>query len=250
MPDGADRSRSVDPGHRDDPARGEDVQVRCPRCDAVGEYDKGFTYRKVTCRKCEARFVATSGVIVDPPPERPDADAARPVSTWRLPRVTSVLVLGALLAGNVVLAYAWSAARSELDELNGALEGLPGARPARGSSPGTRGERAKGGGPPGEAASAEAGDPATDVGGKDKVTTARLVMALQKAAMEDLNEEVEGLRKRLEQSERALDREKKNHRQTRNKIDGMLKENARLKRELTRCTRSVEFLERKLERTR
>ena len=216
------------------------MQVRCPRCDAVGEYDKGFTYRKVTCRKCEARFVATSGVIVDPPPKRADGDAARPVSTWRRPRVTSVLVIAALVAGNVVLGYAWSAARSELDELNGALEGLPGARPALDKAPGARGEPA----------SAEAGDSATDAGGKDGVSSARLVMALQKAAMEDLSEKLERLWKRLEHSERALDRERKNHRGTKSKTGDMLKENTRLRRELTRCTRSIEFLEKKLERTR
>jgi len=216
------------------------MQVRCPRCDAVGEYDKGFTYRKITCRRCEARFVATSGVIVEPPPKRPDGDAARPVSTWRLPRITAALTLAALLAGNVVLAYVWYAARSELDELRGALEGLPGAR----------GERAKGGRISGEPASVEAGDAATNAGGEDRASSAQLVMALQKAAIEDLNEKVKKLHKRPEQGEGALDREKKNHRGTKSKINDMLKENTRLKRELTRYTRSIEFLEKKLERAR
>ncbi len=216
------------------------MQVRCPRCDAVGEYDKDFTYRKVTCKRCEARFVATSGVIVEPPPKRPDGDPARPVSTWRLPRITAVLALAALLAGNVVLGYAWYAARIELDQLRGALEGLPGAR----------GERAKGGGIPGEPASVEAGDSATDAGGEDRGSSAQLVMALQKAAIEDLNENVKKLHKRLDRSERALDRERKNHRGTKSKINDMLKENIRLRRELGSCTRSIEFLEKKLERTR
>ena len=103
-------------------------------------------------------------------------------------------------------------------------------------------------GPPAEEPP-EGPEDAVDVEGiREKIAAANVAVALQETLIKDLNEKLEKAERRLERSENALSREREGLKGTKRKLDALLKENARLRRQVDDYAREVSRLRTKLER--
>ena len=85
---------------------------------------------------------------------------------------------------------------------------------------------------------------------KEKIEADRVLVRLQAAVIEELQKRIKTLETKVERGERALEREKDAHGETKGKVDDFLKQNMALRRELDACMRAVYALENRLERER
>jgi len=234
------------------------MRVRCPKCSSINVYPDEKGWRRTQCPICSHGFVATKALVVDDDSSSGETASSRrdgsaePVRAASgggggFPRHAALAVAAVAVIGAGLATRQWLATRIELRKLRSEVSHLSATVLPEHGGPTT----------PGDAPDAET-DPADHIDSlKKKIEAGRMLAKLQEemiAKMRAVNEMLEGRVDRLEAEiknyDDALRREKEAHGNSRDRLAGLVKENAALRRDIDARLRQIRSLEMELTRGR